>query len=310
MARELCSNGAESMPDWVGLIPGRTLISQRFGQMPIIMLVFTVSGHDGLDARTEESGRVPIKSARKLEASPRYVVGLADEYPAGFVDEPHKHTKTQILYASSGVMSVVTDSASFVIPPRRAVWIPHGTEHEVSCRGAVSLRTLYVDSQFNRDDRACHIIEISPLLEALIVEVTQFAPDYPDGGREEQIVTLLLTELLAAPNIPYGAPMPTDPRLIAVCRLIIGDPASSESVDGYAKIACMSRRNFTRSFKRETGMGVAVWRQQVRLLEALSLLSLGASVTSAALDVGYESASAFSAMFQRAFGVAPSKYPF
>ncbi|MEM8683768.1 MAG: AraC family transcriptional regulator, partial [Pseudomonadota bacterium] len=117
-------------------------------------------------------------------------------------------------------------------------------------------------------------------------------------------------ELLAAPNIPYSAPMPADPRLVEVCRVILNDPSSTEGVDDYAKIACMSRRNFTRSFKRETGMGVAVWRQQVRLLEALSLLSLGASVTSAALDVGYESASAFSAMFQRTFGVPPSKYPF
>lgn len=258
----------------------------------------------------ENPGMAAIKSAKKLEESPRYLVGLADEYPAGFVDQPHTHSKTQILYATSGVMSVVTDSASFVVPPRRAVWIPCGVEHEVSCRGAVSLRTLYVNRRFNRKDSTCHIIEISPLLEALIVEVTHFAPDYPDGGREGRIVDLLLTELLEAPNIPYGAPMPTDPRLVKVCRMILADPSGTEGVDGYARIACMSRRNFTRSFKRETGMGVAVWRQQVRLLEALSLLSLGASVTSAAMDVGYESASAFSAMFQRAFGVAPSKYPF
>ncbi|MEM8817656.1 MAG: cupin domain-containing protein, partial [Pseudomonadota bacterium] len=127
---------------------------------------------------------VAIKSAKHLESSPRYLVGLADEYPAGFVDEPHTHAKTQILYASSGVMSVVTDAASFIVPPRRAVWIPHGVEHEVSCRGAVSLRTLYVNPQFNREDTRCHIIEISPLLEALIVEVTQFALDYDNDGRE------------------------------------------------------------------------------------------------------------------------------
>ena len=65
-----------------------------------------------------------------------------------------------------------------------------------------------------------------------------------------------------------------------------------------------------RPFKRETGMGVAVWRQQVRLLEALSLLSTGSPVTSVAMDVGYESPSAFCAMFQKAFGVPPSKYAF
>ncbi|WP_300379730.1 helix-turn-helix transcriptional regulator [Henriciella sp.] len=78
----------------------------------------------------------------------------------------------------------------------------------------------------------------------------------------------------------------------------------------WAELAGMSRRSFTRAFKRETGMGVAVWRQQVRLLEALSMLSTSSAVTTVALDVGYDSASAFCAMFQRAFGVPPSKYAF
>jgi transcriptional regulator GlxA family with amidase domain len=72
----------------------------------------------------------------------------------------------------------------------------------------------------------------------------------------------------------------------------------------------MSRRSFTRAFKRETGMGVALRRQQVRLLEALSLLSTGSSVTSVAMDVGYDSASAFCAMFEPALGVSPSRYSF
>jgi len=46
----------------------------------------------------------------------------------------------------------------------------------------------------------------------------------------------------------------------------------------------------------------------VRLAHALSLLSLGGAVTTVAFDVGYNSPSAFTAMFQRAFGVAPSHY--
>jgi AraC-like DNA-binding protein len=55
-------------------------------------------------------------------------------------------------------------------------------------------------------------------------------------------------------------------------------------------------------------MGLAVWRQQVRLMEALSRLASGQPITTVAFDVGYDSPSAFSAMFRRAFGVAPSEY--
>jgi AraC-like DNA-binding protein len=55
-------------------------------------------------------------------------------------------------------------------------------------------------------------------------------------------------------------------------------------------------------------MGLAVWRQQVRLMEALSLMAAGRSVTTIAFDVGYDSPSAFTAMFRRAYGVPPSLY--
>jgi AraC-like DNA-binding protein len=46
----------------------------------------------------------------------------------------------------------------------------------------------------------------------------------------------------------------------------------------------------------------------VRLLEALARLACGQAVTGIAFDVGYESPSAFTAAFQRAFGVPPSRY--
>ena len=251
-----------------------------------------------------------VKSTIDLDLNHRPVVALTDEYPSGFVDAAHSHARIQLLYASSGVMSVVTDETSFVIPPQRAVWIPSEVRHEVSCRGSVSLRTLYIDPKYERDDPDCHIVEVGPLLKALILEVTEFNADYDMSGREGQIVQLLISELLASPKVPYAAPMPIDPRLVRVCREIIDNPSDQRDIDKWADLAGMSRRSFTRAFKRETGMGVALWRQQVRLLEALSLLSTGSSVTSAALDVGYESASAFCAMFQRAFGVSPSKYEF
>lgn len=57
-----------------------------------------------------------------------------------------------------------------------------------------------------------------------------------------------------------------------------------------------------------TGMGVAIWRQQARLVHALSLLSAGQPITHVAFEVGYDSPSAFTAMIHRAFGVPPSQF--
>ena len=50
------------------------------------------------------------------------------------------------------------------------------------------------------------------------------------------------------------------------------------------------------------------WRKQLRLLEAIDLLGQGKTVTSVALELGYNSPSAFIAMFRRSLGVCPGQY--
>jgi AraC-like DNA-binding protein len=234
-------------------------------------------------------------------------VALADEYPANFVDPRHHHPRAQLLYAASGVMSVVTDSATFVVPPQRAIWMPAGVDHEVRCRSAVSIRTLYVDAP---DDlrRECRVIEVSELLRALILETMALPREYDPAGRAGRIVQLLL-ESIEAPSTPMlCVPMPHEPRLLRVCQALIDDPTRADSLDEWAGRACMSRRTFTRLFREQTGMSLAEWRQHVRLLEAMARLACGQPVTTTAYDVGYESPSAFTAAFQRAFGVPPSRY--
>ncbi|WP_197277439.1 AraC family transcriptional regulator [Sphingomonas profundi] len=236
------------------------------------------------------------------------VRGLTDEYAAGFTHPVHTHDRIQVLYACSGVMSVVTPSMSFVVPPQRALWLPAGMPHEVACRGAVSLRTLYIDPACYAQAPECRVIEVGDFLRALILKVVSFGDDYAMAGQAARIVEVLLDEIAAMPTAPYGATMPLDPRLKRVCRIILANPADNRDVDELARIAGMARRTFTRAFRRETGMGLATWRQQVRLMEALSLMAAGRPVTAIAFDVGYDSPSAFTAMFRRAYGVPPTLY--
>ncbi len=249
-----------------------------------------------------------VKFSNDILKTDRPVITLADEYPAGFVDPMHSHGHIQVLYASSGVMSVRTSELSFVVPPQRAVWIPVDVPHEVQCRGPVSLRTLYLRPDLGRGDEVCRVFEVSDFLRALILETIRFDPAYDDESREGRIVSLLLEEIERMPNAPYHVAMPSNPRLLKVCEALRCDPSDPRDIDEWAREIGMGRRTFTRAFKAETGMGFAVWRQQVRLMEALSLLANGMSVTRIAYEVGYDSPSGFSAMFRRAFGVPPSQY--
>lgn len=242
----------------------------------------------------------------------RPVAALLDEYPDHFLDPFHSHERAQLIYASAGVMSVMTDEASFTIPPQRAVWMPAGVRHQALCRGPVSLRTLYVVPDADlRLPKRCMVLEISPLLRALILEACELPVEYDLDGRDARLIRLMLDEIARAVEHPPGAlrvPMPTDKRLMRVCTAIMDDPSADFDLDALARLAGMGRRTFTRAFRRETGLSVADWRQQARLAAALSLLSLGLPVTTVAFDVGYNSPSAFTAMFQKAFGMPPSQY--
>jgi AraC-like DNA-binding protein/mannose-6-phosphate isomerase-like protein (cupin superfamily) len=249
-----------------------------------------------------------IKRSADLPLTIRPVVGLADHYPAGFVDGFHSHERAQLSYACSGVMSVVTDSSTFVLPPNRAIWIPAGVRHMVSCRGDVELNVLYIDPNLPQQPSTCRVFDMPLLARALIQEILTFEHAYDETGREGRIVQLLIEEIQRVPAVPLSAPMPRDRRLRRVCDQIIADPANQGDLDDFAKVAGMGRRTFTRTFRDETGMAFAMWRQQIRLMAAISMLAEGQSITNIAYEVGYESPSSFTAMFHRVLGVAPSHY--
>jgi len=240
---------------------------------------------------------------------PRPIAVLSDDYPPGFHDPFHSHVRGQLVYAISGVMILSTHNASYVAPPQRAIWIPAGVEHEVRCRGRVQIRTLYISPEAAPDLPAnCEVFEVSNLLRELILAAVDLPIEYDLEGRDGRVMTLILDEIRRAPRIPLSVPMPSNDRLARICRTILADPAQHDALDDWAHAAAMGRRTFTRSFRRETGMSFATWRQQVRLMDALSRLATGHSVTSTALDVGYNSPSAFTAVFRRTFGVPPTHY--
>lgn len=249
-----------------------------------------------------------VKHTIDLPLDARPVLAYEDVFPAGYVDAAHTHERSQLSYSLSGVMSVVTDDATYILPPDRAIWIPAHTQHEIACRGEMRFQVVYIDPQLDKAPKQCRVFEVSPLVHGLIHEATTFDFEYDLDGREGHIIQLLLDEIDRMPELSVRATMPSDTRLRRVCDAIVAAPALCRDIDEWAKVAGMGHRTFTRLFKQQTGMGLGTWRQQVRLMEAVSRLSTGQSIAAVAFDVGYESPSAFSAMFQRAFGVPPSAY--
>lgn len=69
-----------------------------------------------------------------------------------------------------------------------------------------------------------------------------------------------------------------------------------------------SRRSLTRHFRNQTGMSVVEWRQIARLQKGMALLNGGASVTTVAISVGYDSVSSFITLFRRMLGTTPARF--
>jgi AraC-like DNA-binding protein len=63
-----------------------------------------------------------------------------------------------------------------------------------------------------------------------------------------------------------------------------------------------------RLFRSELGTSFMQWRQQVLLARAVTLAARKMPMASIANELGYASASAFSAMVRRSFGAPPSRF--
>ncbi len=102
-----------------------------------------------------------------------------------------------------------------------------------------------------------------------------------------------------------------DSNASAIARAIghiRGNMRARIEIPDLARRVGMSVSSFHKQFRTVTSTTPLQYQKELRLIEARRLLQRGgASVTSAALDVGYESASQFSREYARKFGAPPSR---
>ena len=253
----------------------------------------------------------PLRQRLTVADEPFLAVrSFACDYAGGTLIEPHRHAWHQLLFASSGAMSVHAGRESWMIPPGKAVFIPAGAEHSIRMWGLVAMRSLAFPARLAAAEMAaaeCHVLSVSPLLRELILRVVSMGALDARVAAHRRLLAVLLDEMHAAPVAPLALPLPLDARAQAVARHVLADSAAGESLDGLARRYGAGRRTLERLFRSQTGMSFGLWRQKVRMLDSVRLLSEGKSVTDAALDSGYASVSAFIAAFKQTFGCTPGK---
>lgn len=226
--------------------------------------------------------------------------------PAGERIALHMHAWAQVAYASRGVLRVAIESSTWMVPPSRAIWVPPNVPHEVFVIEDAYLRTLYVDESVvpNGLD-ACRVVEVSGLLREVIaaIDTRGLTPT-----RERLLGALALDELTRSEPLPLSVPMPREKRLRALCEALLADPGNADPLEYWAASVGASTRTIARLFRYELGMSFSQWRQQAVLARAIPLLNQGRALSQIAHELGYQSQSAFSAMFRRAFGESPRAF--
>lgn len=158
--------------------------------------------------------------------------------------ERHLHDTHQLVWAANGVLTVVADTGTWVLPPSRALWIPAGLPHETIASERSTMRTLYLDVE------SCPIRWQSPrpvlataLLAALVEHLSQGSDLEPQHrARAEELIFDLLEPVEVA---TIQVTMPSDERALEVAHALVSDPADTRNLTDWGREVGASGRTLT-----------------------------------------------------------------
>lgn len=217
-----------------------------------------------------------------------------------------------LLYIDSGALELNNlENESRIVPSGTAVFIPAQTPFFKKCLGRET-KGWFISLPRTRAKFMPNVmssIEYSELAYWLCKKIVCWEFSKCTQTAYQHLVWTLLNELKGITNnseIPL--PFPRDEKLKTVAKKIYDNPADMNTLDYWAKIAAKSRRVFTEAWKCETGLSFGVWRQRLKLLAALRMLTQKKAVSEISTALGYRSTSAFDVMFRKEYGVSPMKY--
>ncbi|TFW18122.1 AraC family transcriptional regulator [Duganella callida] len=248
------------------------------------------------------------------DATPIYVAAQHTDGGVGINKHPHFHPEGQMYIPVQGVITVEADGNRQVLPPGRMAWIPPDVVHLAAAHGS-SLKPGLAGFTIHIAPALCvgfperaQVLTVSDLARSLLERMCRWPEGTPTDAAGRRLMNVFLDEMRAADADPLHLTMPRHPRLAAMAAAIAEDPADDTDLDAWAVQLGWSRRSLTRHFRNETGMSVVAWRQVARLQKGMALLNGGASVTTVAISLGYDSVSSFIALFRRILGTTPARF--
>ena len=190
--------------------------------------------------------------------------------------------------------------------PGRLCWMPPDFVHGFYSPSRVEGVSVFIPREESLlMPNHISIFRTSAFNDALIQKMVE---SKDDATRLQHLWWVMVDELCNALPDELYLPAPRDEKLREMTDFIASNPAENAPLSYWAKYLHMAERTLIRRFRAQTGMTIVQWRQHARVLFAIKLLTAGESVTQAALAAGYESLSAFIAVFKQVTSELPSQY--
>lgn len=227
-------------------------------------------------------------------------------HPPGRVSLPTQPGWDYLVFAHTGLLTVLTESLAWTVPAHRALCVPDGTQVQIETSGRAGIRCLYLDAELGLLGDVVRVVNLTPLTRELTLHAVRAAPMDLAVPADAATITLLATQLALESGAPLQLPLPDDPVARDVAYSIMSTPA--EPLDDRIRHANANRRTIERRFSAETGMSLGKWRRRSRILTSVAQLANGDSVTEAAVTAGYSSPSSFVAAFRAELGKSPRDF--
>ncbi|KPA21285.1 Arabinose operon regulatory protein [Shimia sp. SK013] len=251
-----------------------------------------------------------IWDAANLEASDDFVAKMKDVSNRDSEIPMHAHTRGQLLHVRRGVIVVGTATATYTLPPGRAIWLPPQVPHWARYPQASSMGTIFFEKDAIAWDNPAdvQIYRLDELSTALLNEATKFAFSATSDKMQYMTLVMLVTRMEKLDDRGLSLPEGHDPRLRLATRWLRNNPTDREDLDTLSRFANCSRRTLYRLFDSELGMTPGIWRRHMRMSLALQMLATGAPVSKVAGELGFTNPGNFSATFKSIFGKSPSAF--
>ncbi|MFD5557997.1 AraC family transcriptional regulator [Streptomyces sp. NPDC127068] len=220
--------------------------------------------------------------------------------------ERMSHPEPELLWSSTGNVTVEAAEHVWLVPPALGIWLPAGMPHRVKASAGAVTYATYLNPDLTRT--AWHTVTgvpMSRLLREILLHNQREAMPDEERLRLQRVGVDLIKPVQAA---SLDIPLPKTPELRAVAERIIADPADDRTTEEWARELGLSGRTLMRWFQRDTGVSLTQWRILVRVRSALIDIAAGKPVVSVSRRLGYANPSTFIDLFRQVTGHTPAAY--